>query len=135
MELQDDLFHIVKDVNDAWLSSNWSVLERYFHENVVMTMPGLGQQLDGKSALVQSYKDFVTNAKIEDFQQKNPVVNSWDKVAMITYEFEITYTEGGKPAHDVGTEMFLFAREKKAWKIIWRTMAIKAPEGTDSPQR
>lgn len=112
MAIEDELFQIVKDVNHAWLESDWSVMYEYFHDDVVMSMPGLQQQVIGRAVLVQSYKDFVANATIDQFQEDNPVVNSWGRVAMITYDFSIEYTESGRHSKESGTEMFLFLQEK-----------------------
>lgn len=124
MAIQDEIWEIVKKLNAAWLESNWEILELYFDENVVMTLPGFQQEIIGKDPLIQSYKDFVSNAEISQFQESNPVFHAWEKIVMVTYDFEIIYSENEKDAHEFGKETFFFSQKKGKWTIIWRSMAF-----------
>jgi hypothetical protein len=124
MALEEDLWQAVHNLNAAWLQGDWKSLESQFNDAVVMSMPGFQQQIAGKDVLVQSYKDFVANAEIVDFQERDPVVNDWGTAAMLTYTFNIHYIEGGTEKQESGSEILLFLNDAGGWKVAWRTMAM-----------
>ncbi len=118
---------LLNNISDAWTKGRPEELEEYFHEDMVIASPGFKGGGRGKDDCVQSYKDFASHAKIREVRGSDHLIDVWSDTAVASYRFEIDYEINGQEHHDVGHDLFVFAREGGKWLAVWRTI-IPLPE-------
>jgi ketosteroid isomerase-like protein len=113
---------ILSDINRAWLDGNTDVLERHFHDDMVIAQPGFGIMGEGRDACVDSYKDFADSASVSDLKESEHIVLVWGDTAVASYKFEIEFEMDGKARREAGYDLFVFARQAGRWLAVWRTV-------------
>ncbi|MFO0984976.1 MAG: DUF4440 domain-containing protein [Planctomycetota bacterium] len=105
----------------AWLSGQLDDLPALFHPEVVMLPPGPGAALTGRDALVQSIRDYVTNATTTSFAESELRVDAFGDTAVASFRFDITYLWQGAEHREAGRETWVWMREDGEWRAVWRT--------------
>lgn len=119
---QGEIRQLLKSMSEAWVSGHPEELEEYFHEDMVIALPGFGRRGVGKRACVESYKELTSRATIQDFRESDPLIDVWGDTAVASYRFELDYEMSGQEHHDSGQDLFVFARERGNWRAVWRTI-------------
>jgi uncharacterized protein (TIGR02246 family) len=120
--IQQAVWRIIQQINAAWLRGRPEELLGLFHERFTI-VDSEGRRLgEGRSACVDSYRDFAAAATVTDFQGAEPQVDVFDATAVVTYRFEIAYTMGGQPHRDVGRDLFVLERTGDRWLAVWRQL-------------
>lgn len=116
------VWELMQAINRCWYEKRFEPLEDYFHEEVVFNSPDLKQQVVGRTACIQSYKDFMAHSNILLYKETNPLIHTFENTAIVHYDFEIQYEQKGQSFHDTGTDILVFNRYEDAWKAVWRTL-------------
>ena len=124
---REQIVHILKEINRAWTGGNADELGKYFHEDMIIAQPGFGIRGEGRTACVDSYKDFAGIARIQALRESGHVVLVWGDTAVASYKFDVEYEMDGQPHRDAGYDVFVFARQGGAWLAVWRTI-LPVPE-------
>jgi uncharacterized protein (TIGR02246 family) len=127
----EEIWQLVKRMNDAWAKDGPDELASFFHEDIVMVHPDFTQRTEGKAACVASYEEFRKQAAILDFKISHPGIDVFGETAIATYSYEIAYEMGGERFNDTGRDVFIFVRENGRWLAVWRTMIISQPESVN----
>lgn len=126
-----DIAHVrevIRAVNDCWLNGWYDQLDQYFDDHVVLALPGFLDRIDGRTALVASYREFGEKATVRRFEPSPPSIHVRADTAVATSRFAITYEIDGRLYEERGTDLLVFARIDGRWKIVWRTV-VMAPVG------
>jgi len=119
---REEIRKLLGNISDTWIKGRPEELEEYFHEEMVIAGPGFKGGGRGKTECVQSYKDFVTHAAIRNVKESDHLIDVWGDTAVASYRFEIDYELNGQEHHDVGHDLFVFARQEEKWLAVWRTV-------------
>lgn len=119
---QADIQQLVRKINNAWVNDQIDQLSQYFHPDMVILASDFQQKLVGREACIQSYRDFINHATIEDFQTAEASVELHDQTAVAAYSFEITYKMDDEISQEQGREILVFVREAGRWQLLWRTV-------------
>jgi len=120
--VREEIRQLLRSINQAWTQGHTEDLALYFRDDVVIVNPGFQGRLEGKQACIDSYKEFVDQATIQDYQEAEIVVDVWEDTAVASYHFEIDYKMSGTEYHDTGHDLFVFVREGEQWRAVWRTL-------------
>ena len=118
---KDLIIDFVKKINDLWLQNDTRELNNYLSNDVVFASPGFDKYLKGKDLCINSYKEFISQAVIDNFQSTQFNVDHFDDIAIVTYHFLIQYRMNGKNYNDEGYEIMAFRKQENQWLLIWRT--------------
>lgn len=118
----DEVRRTLDELNRAWLDRRFDDLPKYFDENVVMKGPGFKEFGRGREALVQSYVQFMARSKVIRYEESNHSIESWGDTAVATYDWAMTYEQGGKTKDESGQDMFVFVRRESRWLAIFRVI-------------
>lgn len=118
----------LQQINTAWCQGRTRELEKYFHRNMVISMPNLGQRLQGAAACVKSYEAFCAQATVESFREADHQVDIFADTAVLTYRFEIAYLMKRRRIQESGREILFFKQEAGRWLVVWRTLISEAEE-------
>lgn len=118
---------VVRAVNDCWLNGWYDQLDQYFDDRVVLAQPGFAGYIEGRDALLASYREFGEKAHVRCFQPGTPSVHVRGDTAVCTAPFVICYERDGCTVEETGTDLLVFSRTDGHWTIVWRTVVMGSP--------
>ncbi|MGB9198653.1 MAG: nuclear transport factor 2 family protein [Terriglobales bacterium] len=107
-------------INAAWRQKNFSAMEPFLDENIVMKGPGLKEYAKGRLAFIESYAQFMANSHVTEYEESGNAVDIWGNVAAASYDWSMTYEQKGKTKTDKGHDMFVFHRVPSGWAAVLR---------------
>lgn len=111
-------------INSAWLEGRTSDLTEFFHPEMVTVSSDFQLRMKGRKGCIQSYEDFLAQAKVSKFRESDHVVDIWENTAVASYRYSVQYEMGGALQHDTGRDTFVFTLQDGRWVAVWRTMVI-----------
>jgi ketosteroid isomerase-like protein len=123
---KEEIRTLLQKISEAWFKGDPDDLMQYFHEDLVIMSPDLQRMGEGKTACIQSYKDFIAQAVIHEYKEYDYTIDVWGDTAVSTYAFDMTYEIKGQMTRETGHDIFVYNREGKKWLVVWR-MVIPAP--------
>lgn len=125
---------LVRTINDCWIEGRYDDLHRYFHDAMVLVMPGFEQRVEGAEPIIDSYRGFGEQATIHAFEAQEAQVDIVGSTAITATPFAIDYDFEGTRYRETGIDLLVFTREQDGWLVRWRTLIPQAAdtEATDS---
>lgn len=121
-------------LNDCWQSSDLTGLPDFYHPDVVLLPPDMGEPICGREAVVGSYREFRQAATLKDFQVSGLEIfdfpfsdaNGDTRFAshMAHLTFTVAYELEGDDYVETGMEVYALAEVEGALKIIWRHQSV-----------
>lgn len=124
-------------LNTCWQSGDLQGLAHFYHPDVVLLPPDLGEPIHGRDQVVDSYREFQDAATLEDFQivgldvfefpapTDSPAVSSGtNNTWMAHLTFTVSYTLAGDQYIESGLEIYTVADVDGALKILWRHQSV-----------
>jgi len=109
-------------INLAWRQKNFSAMEPYLDENIVMRGPGFKEYAKGRLAFIESYAQFMEKSHITEYGESNHAIDTWGNVAAATYDWVMIYEQRGQSKIENGHDMFVFHRVPSGWSAILRVI-------------
>ena len=129
-EAQAAVARTLASLSTAWQNRRYDELAAAFHERIVMALPGFSGRVEGRDALVASYREFMERATLTHYAEEPPTIDVWRRTAVATYRWEMRWLVNSIPNQAAGSEMFVFARGLAGeWRAVWRTVAFDQPAG------
>ena len=100
-----------------------SVFDEIFHKDMVIRGPEFKLMAEGKSACIESYVTFASEARVISFQTSEPVIDLFDDMAVAKYSWSLRYARGGAEHDEKGNDVFMFVREGGKWLVAWRALS------------
>ena len=117
---------LLSRINDAWTKLRGeamiTALNDCFAEDVVMRGPDFAFIAKGRDLLVQSYRDFISNAEVKSVSLDEPEIDVTGETATAQYKWTMTYSLGGQEYTEHGRDLFVIARRDNRWLVVWRAM-------------
>lgn len=111
----------IRNLNNAWLNHRFDDLYKYFHDSVVMLLPGTSNSITGAEKMVGSYRQFMEVSTIHSFHIKDISTFKFDSIALCHLQFEIDYEINGQRSLEEGTEVYVIGKFDSMLKVVWRT--------------
>jgi len=119
---QSEIRGVLSRLTAAWREERFDELEDILHQSVVFVHPGFRGRVEGRTGCVNTYREFMSSAKLVDYSESDGTVDVWGATAVATYRFDMSYEMNGKSHHETGRDLFVFVREDSRWQVVWRTM-------------
>ena len=113
-------------INAAWREKEFDGLEECFHPDALILGPGYRVMARGRTACVDSYRQFANDAVVLEYSEADHTVYVWGIVAVSTYSWTITYERGGIRSTDAGTDQFVCASYSDQWLVVSRAIMFQA---------
>ncbi|MEO0425060.1 MAG: nuclear transport factor 2 family protein [Pseudomonadota bacterium] len=115
----------IRALNDAWLQRRWDDLAAYFDEQVVMLMPFGDEKLEGREAMMASYREFVDAATDIQLTINSIDTQDYGPTAVCHMSFEVDFTLDGEREKSEGLEVYvLHADPGQPPRVVWRTQRV-----------
>ncbi len=121
-QTHQQIWHTVQKLNKEWLNNKTDELAYYFHKDMVIAGPGMQVLAHNRAECIKSYKDFMSQAEVDDYKESDPEVNLVAYTAVVSYRFDIDYTMKGKKYKESGRDLFVLIKEEERWQAVWRMM-------------
>jgi len=119
---ETDVRDIVSAINRAWQRCDAEALMPLFHEDVVMLLPGGAGTVQGRAALVESFREFSTNARVHDYREEGLRIDLFGATAIATYRFTMIYERDAGKRESTGRDLYVFERSEERWQAVYRAM-------------
>lgn len=117
----------------AWRERRYDDLATYLAEDMVFALPGFNGRLEGATAVVASYREFMERVTITAYEEAPPMVDVWEDTAVASYRWTMAWIAGDVPNREAGHDLFVLKRVEAGtpWRAVWRTMTFDPP--ADAP--
>ena len=112
----------MRQINEAWLGGQVQDLAPLVHSEIVMVFPAFAGRLQGREAFLAGFRDFVQNAKIQEFHEHDHQVDVVGDTAVVTFRYDMVYERSGQRYRATGRDLWVFQKQDKAWIAVWRAM-------------
>ena len=133
-----ELRALLRRVSSAWQNRRYEELADLFDENIVMVLPAFSGRIEGREAVVDSYREFMETANVSDYQEDLPTIDVWGDTGIASYHWEMTWIAGGKVETASGYDAFVLSRMSDgdgSWRAVWRTMSLDVPHQRSAVER
>lgn len=114
--------HVVAGISTAWRTQRISELHDFFADDCVLIAPGARARIQGRVAVVETYREFAENTASQDYRELDLVVDVFAGTAVATYRYEIQWSRDGAQFKEAGTDVLVLSRGDGKWKVVWRTI-------------
>lgn len=129
MRETDRVTEVVRAITDAWRGSRYEELERHFHPEMVLAMPGFEERVEGRAPIIDSYRDFGDKATMHGLEAGEPRVDRVGPTAISAMDFEIDYEYEDTRSHEESTDLLVLHRDDEGWQVVWRTVLMRSSPG------
>ena len=113
---------VLSAINQAWRSNSPLEMSQYLHTDIVMKFPGFSGEVAGRGALLASFVEFCSNARVLEYQESNEQINVIGDCAVVSFQFEMLYERAKYQERSKGRDIWVFQYISKKWIAVWRTM-------------
>ena len=82
-------------INAAWRERRDDDLRQMFAEDMLFTLPGFSGLLQGREAIVASYREFIERVTLTSYREEQLVVHVWGETAVASYRWDMAWSAGG----------------------------------------
>ncbi len=122
-QTRDRIWQIVETINRTFKEGKgFDRLGPFFHDRVVMVLPGLDRRAEGKATCLRYYEDACSRMVFHRLDGSDEQIDIWGNTAVVTCRYDCAWDYQGKTFTDDGHEILVFVREGEDWQIAWRTL-------------
>jgi|HubBroStandDraft_2_1064218.scaffolds.fasta_scaffold1183513_1 ketosteroid isomerase-like protein len=118
---------LIKSLNLAWRQKQFDRLDPLFAETVVLQDSEGRRLVDGKTACIQSYRDFMEIAQVLAYEEEEPDIILRPGFAVASYGWRIQYEMNGNNFDDKGRDWLALENQDGSWRVVWRLLVQAAP--------
>ncbi len=109
-------------INQAWRTNMPLTMSQHLHPDIIMKFPGFSGEVVGREALLSSFVEFCTNARVLEYQESNEQIDVIEDCAVASFQFEMLYERAKYQERSKGRDLWVFQRISGKWVAVWRTM-------------
>jgi len=113
---------VLSAINQAWRDNTPLGMSQYLYPDIVMKYPGFSGEVIGRDALLASFVEFCTNARVLEYQESNEQINVIGNCAVASFQFEMLYERTQYQERSKGRDLWVFQCISDKWVAVWRTM-------------
>lgn len=121
-ETRREILKFLRQVETAWLAGRFDELRGCFREDAVLLGGDLEHRLEGREAIVDSYAQFLREARLLAFESEAPIVDVIGDSAVTVTPWVVRYEREGTIHEETGGDLLVLARDSEGWKVAWRTL-------------
>ena len=120
----DQIATLIRSLSVAWREKQFDRVAAFFSETVVFQDTEGHRLAEGKTACIQSYRDFMENAAVLSYNEESPDVVRTSGIAIANYRWRIDYQMNAASFHDEGRDWLALEKQDGDWRIIWRLISV-----------
>lgn len=132
MDAGEEIRERIRALNAAWIERRVDDLVALFHPDAVLVAPGFAQRLEGREAVLGSYREFLAAAVVHAFEMDEPEVDVIGRTAVASCPYTMEYELQGGRWRGGGHDLLVWRRDEGEWRVVWRTL-VAGPEEEVTP--
>jgi hypothetical protein len=125
-EHMESIRSVVELLTSAWLEGRHDDLEPLIHPAAVFVGAGLaGQAWKEAEASMREYQGLGLDARVEELEFGDLVIESWGTTAVASFPFTIKYRIENDLYEKKGRELLVLINQGGAWLVVWRKMNLE----------
>lgn len=113
---------VLSAINQAWRTNTPLTMSQHLHPDIIMKFPGFSGEVVGRDALLASFVEFCTNARVLKYEENNEQISIIGDCAVASFQFEMLYKRAKYQEQSKGRDLWVFQRISGKWVAVWRTM-------------
>lgn len=127
--LTEQAREFVLSLNDCWQRGDLDALAGFYHPDVVLLPPDLGEPIRGRDAVVASYLEFLQAATLNHFEVLGleifPFTAKTGHSTVVAHmTFAVTYLLEGETYVERGLEAYTLGEAEDGLSILWRHQSV-----------
>jgi ketosteroid isomerase-like protein len=115
----------IRRLNEAWPRGDWDVVGGCFHPDVVMLLPDSDDVMQGRDAMLDSYREFFDIATLNALTIEEIIVYDYGATVVCHMRFTIDYTIDDEREDASGIEVYTLAADDDGQaQVVWRTQLL-----------
>jgi len=121
-DTEHDVLRTLQAINQTWRSGQPSTMTEFLHPDITMAFPGFAGVLAGRDALISSFIEFCSNARVLEYEESDHQIQIVGDTAVATFRFRMVYERTQYREESRGRDLWVFQRKADKWLAVWRTM-------------
>ena len=97
-------------------------MSQHLHPDFVMVFLGFLGEVVGRDALLASFVEFCTNARVLEYRESSEHIDVIGDCAVASFQFEMLYERAKYQERSKGRDIWFFQCISGVWVAVWRTM-------------
>ena len=114
---------LIHELNDAWLAEDFERIAACYHPGVILLPPDAGAPIIGLDAVLSSYREFSSQAKLLDFEVTDLHTYPIDALSAVHMRFDVKYQVKGEDEEFEESGMEIYWLDASP-SIIWRHQMV-----------
>jgi hypothetical protein len=131
METEGAIRRVLSKIDSAWRKKEFAGLDECFHERAAIVGPGYSEYANGREKCAESYREFATNADVLAYTEHSHNLRIWEKVAVFTFQWKMTYERKQGPKEERGTDQLVLHEGAEGWQVVWRYIFFEPAGAAD----
>src|ERR1039457_3586262 len=115
-----EFISFVEQLDRCWMQGRLQDLEGFLAEDVVFVAPGGKLRSAGIGKAIESYRQFLSQAKVSHFETHDHFVTQRGDTAIVEYAWQMAWVAAAVEHREVGREVLVFACRNGNWRVVWR---------------
>ena len=125
--MSEELISFTDRMDRCWMEGRFPDLEAFLAKDVVFVAPGGEPRSEGLAAAIESYRQFMSHARVNRFETSDRIVTLRGDTAIVEYRWQMDWTAAGADHSETGRDVLVFSRGGEGWRVVWRTQIPNAP--------
>ena len=96
-----------------------------------MALPGFAGRVEGRDALVDSYREFMDRSTLVHYEEDPPAIDIFGDTAIATFHWSMQWVTQDVENRPAGSDAFVLRRvgppaAANRWIAVWRTMPVES---------
>jgi len=117
---------LAAEVNRAWRAHDFDSLAQLFHADMVIAGPGGVRYAEGAAACIDSYRAFMSQAQIVQYDEDAPAIHVVHDSGVVAYAWRMTYRRDGSLSTESGSDQLVCTRIDGRWQVLYRLLTFDA---------
>jgi ketosteroid isomerase-like protein len=113
----------VQAYDAAWLSQDWTTLERYLAPDVVLILAGVSAAVAGRAGVVGHIRARMREAHVHEYNATDLTGHTAGTIGIITHRWQLDWTVSHKRCEASGRDILVLRRVREGWQLVWRAEA------------
>ncbi len=113
---------VLDRIQRAWREGPLEDMAPVLDPDVTFVFPGFSMRLNGREALLQSYREFGASSRVRSYREDRRSIVGGRSAALVEIAFDMTYARDGEDWRAHGIELWALERRPEGWIAFWRTM-------------
>lgn len=119
---------VVSRLNEAWPARRWDELLDVLDPDVVVAPTDGGPRVIGRAAVIDSYRDFLDQAVLHDFEMGRAAIDVFGNTAVAVCPYTVDYEIESGRWRESGRDVLVLRCAGATWSVVWRTVLTREEE-------